>query len=45
MDINEDNNIQATYTGLGIDWNQRGLLINYPLEIQAKQESEYFMVI
>lgn len=44
VDINEENQIQATYTGLGIDWNQRGYSVVYPLEIQAKAEAEYFMV-
>ncbi|GAA5798828.1 hypothetical protein EDC94DRAFT_627877 [Helicostylum pulchrum] len=39
----EENNVKATYTGLGIDWNQRGNSISYPLEIQAKADSEYFM--
>lgn len=44
VDINEENEVQATYTGLGIDWNQRGYSVVYPLEIQAKAETEYFMV-
>lgn len=44
VDINEENQVQATYTGLGIDWNQRGYSVVYPLEIQAKAEAEYFMV-
>lgn len=44
VDISEDNKVQAAYTGLGIDWNQRGYSVVYPLEIQAKAEAEYFMV-
>lgn len=44
VDINEENQVQAAYTGLGIDWNQRGYSVVYPLEIQAKAEAEYFMV-
>lgn len=44
MDVNEENNVKATYTGLGIDWNQRGNSVSYPLDIQAKAVSEYFMV-
>ncbi|KAK4511288.1 uncharacterized protein ATC70_012503 [Mucor velutinosus] len=43
VDINEENQVQAAYTGLGIDWNQRGYSVVYPLEIQAKAEAEYFM--
>ncbi|KAF1799432.1 hypothetical protein V8B55DRAFT_1538476 [Mucor lusitanicus] len=43
VDINEKNQVQAAYTGLGIDWNQRGYSVVYPLEIQAKAEAEYFM--
>ncbi|KAG2193312.1 hypothetical protein INT46_008522 [Mucor plumbeus] len=43
VDVNEENEVQATYTGLGIDWNQRGYSVVYPLEIQAKAETEYFM--
>ncbi|CAO3649917.1 unnamed protein product [Mucor fragilis] len=43
VDISEDNKVQAAYTGLGIDWNQRGYSVVYPLEIQAKAEAEYFM--
>lgn len=44
VDINEENQVLAAYTGLGIDWNQRGYSVVYPLEIQAKAEAEYFMV-
>ncbi|GAN07726.1 secreted salivary protein [Mucor ambiguus] len=43
VDISEENQVQAAYTGLGIDWNQRGYSVVYPLEIQAKAEAEYFM--
>ncbi|KAI9364625.1 hypothetical protein BD770DRAFT_378576 [Pilaira anomala] len=43
VDVNEENNVKATYTGLGIDWNQRGNSVSYPLDIQAKAVSEYFM--
>ncbi|KAI8639987.1 hypothetical protein BD408DRAFT_420464 [Parasitella parasitica] len=43
IDISQENQVQAAYTGLGIDWNQRGYSVVYPLEIQAKAEAEYFM--
>jgi hypothetical protein len=42
--VSDDDKISATYTGLGIDWNQRGFSIDYPLQIQAKAEADYFMV-
>ncbi|KAI8968886.1 hypothetical protein BDF20DRAFT_891990 [Mycotypha africana] len=43
VDVKEDNHIHATYTAVGLDWNQRGLALGYPLEIQAKAEAEYFV--
>ncbi|CAO3622970.1 unnamed protein product [Mucor hiemalis] len=43
VDVNEQEEIQASYTGLGISWNQRGYNVDYPLQIQAKAEAEYFM--
>ncbi|KAI7905559.1 uncharacterized protein BX663DRAFT_468177 [Cokeromyces recurvatus] len=43
VDIDEDNQVHAAYSGLAIDWNQKGYSVNYPLEVQAKAESEYFM--
>lgn len=44
VDINKENEVQAAYTGYNIDWNQRGYSVSYPLEVQAKAESDYFMV-
>ncbi|KAG2202222.1 hypothetical protein INT47_002141 [Mucor saturninus] len=43
VDINNEDKVRASYTAFGVDWNQRGVSVEYPLEIQAKQESEYFM--
>ncbi|KAI8888956.1 hypothetical protein K501DRAFT_329566 [Backusella circina FSU 941] len=43
VDVSDDEKISATYTGLGIDWNQRGFSVDYPLQIQAKAEADYFM--
>ncbi|KAI9472217.1 MAG: hypothetical protein EXX96DRAFT_583287 [Benjaminiella poitrasii] len=44
VDINEDNQVQAAYSGLAIDWNNKGNSVEYPLEVQAKTEAEYFMI-
>jgi hypothetical protein len=44
VDIDNDAKVQAAYTGLNIDWNQRGYSVDYPLEVQAKAEADYFMV-
>ncbi|KAI8367335.1 hypothetical protein BD560DRAFT_399926 [Blakeslea trispora] len=43
VDIGEDDQVRASYTGIGIDWNQRGYSVPHPFELQAKAESEYFM--
>jgi hypothetical protein len=44
VDINEQGQVQAAFTGLGIDWNTTGYSVEYPLNIPAKQEADYFMV-
>ncbi|KAI8333493.1 hypothetical protein EDC96DRAFT_470063 [Choanephora cucurbitarum] len=43
VDIGEDDEVRASYTGIGIDWNQRGYSVPHPFDLQAKAESEYFM--
>ncbi|KAI8080147.1 uncharacterized protein B0P05DRAFT_612229, partial [Gilbertella persicaria] len=43
VDIDENDNIRASYTGIGNDWNQRGYSVSHPFELQAKAEAEYFM--
>ncbi|KAI8992306.1 hypothetical protein BDB01DRAFT_847695 [Pilobolus umbonatus] len=43
VDITEENEITGAYTALGVDWNQKGYSVNYPFQIQAKAEAEYFM--
>lgn len=45
VDINDEGHIWAAYTGLGRDWNSFGQRVGYPLEIQAKAEADYFMVM
>lgn len=44
VNTKENENVWEAYTGLGCDWNQFGLGVEYPFELQTEAQTDYFMV-